>query len=60
MKETQIEHVLAFRVTPDDLTDLDRVCAKLDLQRSEIARRALREGLKLFRDVSLPGVAQGE
>lgn len=39
---------LYLRLTALDLHALDRCAVKLGLERSEIARRALRSGLELF------------
>jgi hypothetical protein len=45
------------RLPTADMNNLKTICAKLDLERSEICRRAIREGLKLFSNVQLPGVS---
>jgi len=37
------------------LDDLEAVCDRLNLEKSEVARRAIREGLKTFVDARLPG-----
>jgi hypothetical protein len=43
------------RLPASDLENIKTISTKLDLEASEIARRALKEGLKLFRDARLPG-----
>jgi len=48
------------RLPATDLETLKAISTKLDLETSEIARRALKEGLKLFRDARLPGVTEAE
>jgi hypothetical protein len=46
---------LYLRIPPRDLEQLDETALRLGMKRSELARRAVREGLKTFRDVQLPG-----
>jgi len=43
------------RLPTADMENLKAISAKLDLQTSEIARRAIREGLKTFDAAKLPG-----
>ena len=50
MKET-----VNIRLRPEIVEALDSVCDRLKLERSENARRALREGLKTFENVELSG-----
>jgi metal-responsive CopG/Arc/MetJ family transcriptional regulator len=59
MQRTKPENLsdsLNVRLPRNVIETLDGVCQRLDLERSEVARRALREGLKTFRDAKLPGV----
>lgn len=44
------------RLNDEDTRQLDELCRRLDLERSEIIRRAVREGLRSFSDAKLPGV----
>ena len=47
---------LTFAVDEEDWTDLENAQQKLELNRSEVARRALREGFRILReDAILPG-----
>ena len=46
---------LHVRLKAADLQQLEAVCRKLDLDKSQIARRALRLGLASFQDAKLPG-----
>ena len=45
------------RLQPPDMLNLRSICARLDLEQSEVARRAIKEGLKSFRNVRLPGAS---
>lgn len=59
MQKTKTENLsrsVNVRLPLADIENLDHVCQRLELERSEVARRALREGLKTFRDVKLSGV----
>lgn len=38
--------------------DLLRTCERLNLEKSEVARRCIRVGLRAFDDVKLPGSSQ--
>lgn len=40
---------LQVRLDPDDLKELDELAGDLDLVRSEVARKALREGVRRLR-----------
>lgn len=51
---------LNVRLPAADLENLKAISTRLDLETSEIARRALREGLKSFSDARLPGGAEAE
>lgn len=46
------------RLPAVDLQNLKSISERLDLETSEVARRALREGLKAFEDARLPGGTQ--
>jgi hypothetical protein len=43
------------RLPAEDMKTLRAICVRLDLERSEVARRCVKEGLKTFRGVKLPG-----
>jgi len=43
------------RLAAQDMENLRAISTRLDLQTSEIARRAIREGLKTFAAAKLPG-----
>ena len=46
---------MTLRLQGPLMRDLEAVCSRLNLERSEIARRCIAEGLKTFADVQLPG-----
>jgi hypothetical protein len=49
-----------IRVQPADTDNLKQVCKRLGLPPSEVLRRAVREGLKAFHGVELPGASTDE
>jgi len=58
MDDTRLERKsqsVTFRLQPVLLNDLERVCARLDLEKSEVCRRAVAVGLRAFDDCNLPG-----
>jgi len=55
MREKKFEAGLNLRLKKADRDELEKVAGRLKLDESEIARRALRLGLRLFRDVNIPG-----
>ena len=57
-KQSLCERPLAFRATDTDIAEVDKVCERLDLERSEVLRRAVHEGLRTFQDARLPEVAE--
>ena len=59
-KQTFHEKPLAFRVATADLESLEATAKRLDLDRSEILRRALHVGLEIFENVDLPGGAEAD
>jgi len=48
------------RLPTADMNNLKAICVRLDLEQSEIARRCIKEGLKKFLGVKLPGVSQAD
>jgi hypothetical protein len=54
-KHRELDASFNVRLPTADLQRLKSISEKLDLEASEIARRALKEGLRLFRDARLPG-----
>jgi hypothetical protein len=52
---THYDDLIAFRALKRDKAELTRIARGLQLDESEIARRALRAGLKILADVRLPG-----
>ena len=59
MREKKFEAGLNLRLKKADRDELEKVAGRLKLDESEIARRALRLGLRLFRDVNIPGSESG-
>jgi metal-responsive CopG/Arc/MetJ family transcriptional regulator len=54
----QTEHIdcrLTYKIRQTTLSKLDEIAGRLGLDRSEIARRALEEGLRKFEHTRLPG-----
>ena len=49
------DELIAFRAFKADKADLSRVAGILQLDEAEIARRALRAGLKILERIDLPG-----
>jgi hypothetical protein len=49
------DELIAFRAFKADKADLSRVASILQLDEAEIARRALRAGLKILERIDLPG-----
>ena len=49
------DELIAFRAFNADKADLSRVAGILQLDEAEIARRALRAGLKILERIDLPG-----
>ena len=41
------------------MRELESVCSRLNLEKSEVGRRAIAVGLKSFNDVDLPGTLPG-
>jgi hypothetical protein len=50
------DELIAFRAWKEDREDLSRVASAWQLEEAEVARRALRAGLKLLEKIKLPGV----
>jgi hypothetical protein len=50
----QLTVAVNVRLAAGDMEALDGLCHRLDLERSEVMRRALRVGLKSFETVELP------
>jgi metal-responsive CopG/Arc/MetJ family transcriptional regulator len=55
VKTKELCRQVNIRLPVVDLRALDDISERLDLQRSEIMRRAVREGIKAFRRAMLPG-----
>ena len=53
--EQRFNRYIAIRVEASDREKLSQVAERLSLKQSEVSRRALRLGLKFFKDVTLPG-----
>jgi len=49
------DELIAFRTYRDDKADLAAVARRWELDEAEIARRALRAGLDVLRNVVVPG-----
>ena len=56
----QEKKTVNFMVCDVDSRKLDAICLRLDLSKSEVARRALRLGLAKLQRVTLPGSAPEE
>ena len=54
-KVKELNHNLNFKVNEQSLCKLDEVAARLGLDRSEVARRSLAEGLRKFEHAKLQG-----
>jgi len=52
---SKLKKIFMLRLTIDDASALDGAAARFDLNPSEIARRAIRVGLKEFRKIDIPG-----
>lgn len=55
MREKRFETGLNIRLHRADRDELERVSERLGLEESEVARRALRLGLRTLNDITLPG-----
>jgi hypothetical protein len=57
MKEAvkQRQNLIAFQATPEDRAALMAVANHLGLTASETSRRAMRLGLKVLRNIDVPG-----
>jgi hypothetical protein len=51
---------MTLRLQGPLMHDLEAVCSRLNLERSEVARRCIFEGLKTFADVKLPGSGESD
>ena len=46
-----LDETINVRLQHADMSNLKAVCARLDLEQSEVARRCIKEGLKTFRNM---------
>ena len=53
-KEKRTE-VIFFRETSTSVVRVRRIAQRLGLEKADVCRRALREGLKAFEGIKLPG-----
>ena len=58
MQRGKLNASFNLRLPVADAEKLEAVARRLYLERTEVARRALKEGLKLFADARLPGATE--
>lgn len=58
MQRDKLNASFNLRLRVADAEKLEAAARRLDLERAEVTRRALKEGLKLFADARLPGATE--
>jgi hypothetical protein len=58
METNKFDELIAFRARAADRAEVREIAVRWQLDESEIARRALREGLRVLREYKIPGTRE--